>query len=87
MDPEDLLDQEVEELPGLEGHATANMDVLKALDTLDVSYRYVIRHFLIQFAVEVAPTAENPPSRSCCAVDWMSMIENDILPRHHNYLN
>jgi hypothetical protein len=47
MDPEDLLDQEVEELPGLEGHATANMDVLKALDTLDVSYRYVIRLFLI----------------------------------------
>lgn len=41
MDPEDLLDQEVEELPGLEGHATANMDVLKALDTLDVSYRFV----------------------------------------------
>lgn len=44
MDPEDLLDQEVEELPGLEGHATANMDVLKALDTLDVSYRYVIQY-------------------------------------------
>lgn len=41
MDPEDLLDQEVEELPGLPDHSTANMDVLKALDALDISYRSV----------------------------------------------
>ena len=41
MDPEDLLDQEVELIPGLEGHAEANMDTLKTLDALDVSYRYV----------------------------------------------
>lgn len=39
MDPEDLLDKVVEELPGLEGHADANMEVLKALDALDISYR------------------------------------------------
>ena len=41
MDPEDLLDQAVEELPGLEGHSAANMEVLKALDAKDVSYRLV----------------------------------------------
>ena len=40
MDPEDLLDQEVELIPGLEGHAEANMETLKMLDSLDVSYRY-----------------------------------------------
>ena len=41
MDPEDLLDQEVELIPGLEGHAEANMETLKVLDSLDVSYRYL----------------------------------------------
>lgn len=66
MDPEDLLDLEVEELPGLEGHATANMDVLKALDTLDVSYRYVIRLHLIRCS-GVLLIAESPSLRSCCA--------------------
>ena len=40
MDPEDLLDQEVELIPGLESHAEANMETLKMLDSLDVSYRY-----------------------------------------------
>jgi hypothetical protein len=39
MDPEDLLDLEVEELPGLPNHAAENMNVLKALDALDLSYR------------------------------------------------
>ena len=43
MDPEDLLDQEVEIIPGLEGHAEANMETLKTLDALDVSYRYWFR--------------------------------------------
>lgn len=46
MDPEDLLDQEVEELPGLPDHSTANMDALKALDALDVSYRCVFDEYL-----------------------------------------
>jgi len=40
MDPEDLLDLEVEELPGLPDHAAENMNVLKALDALDINYRY-----------------------------------------------
>ena len=68
MDPEDLLDLEVEELPGLEGHATANMDVLKALDTLDVSYRYVIRLHLIRCSRDgLSAPSESPSLRSCCA--------------------
>ena len=53
MDPEDLLDQAVEELPGLEGHSAANMEVLKALDAKDVSYRlgfyYVFVFYCIDF--------------------------------------
>ena len=40
MDPEDILDMEVEELVGLDKHADSNEEALKELDRLGLSYRY-----------------------------------------------
>lgn len=62
MDPEDLLDQEVELIPGLEGHAEANMETLKMLDSLDVSYRYCTRSIHSSINHESIPEFQSPPS-------------------------
>lgn len=40
MDPEDLLKEEVEVLPGLEHHAAANADILSKLQSMNISYAY-----------------------------------------------
>ena len=40
MDPEDLLQVAVEELPGLEGHRRQNDDTLQALAAMNVTFRY-----------------------------------------------
>lgn len=40
MDPEDLLQAAVAELPGLEGHCRQNSDTLQALAAMNVTFRY-----------------------------------------------
>lgn len=83
MDPEDLLDQEVELIPGLESHAEANMETLKMLDSLDVSYRYCSRSIHSSINHESFPEFH---SRLFCAllpfvtrnVQWLYQLTDDV---------